>query len=274
MTLFRTPLRIPPPRLLPLAILAMASLLVIKSGDIVRAATTERPVPLPPRMTKPLLHLAAVSSPPAPTAPPAPPRAPQPPAPPAPSAGAAQPMAPSGAAAPPLPDAAKTPLATEHSEPTPVTESERKLLSELRQRRLELDAREAALAAREATLNAVDHRLASRVEQLTALQHQLEDLEKERKARDEANWSGLVKTYEAMKPRDAATIFNDLDMPVLLPVIDRMKEAKLAPILSAMQPERARQATSELAQMRLKANRVDGKPQSSSAKALAGGPGG
>jgi flagellar motility protein MotE (MotC chaperone) len=127
---------------------------------------------------------------------------------------------------------------------------------------LELDAREAALASREATFNAVDRRLASRVEQLTALQNRLEALEKERKAHDEANWNSLVKTYETMKPRDAAAIFNDLDMPVLLPVVDRMKEAKVALILSAMQPERARQVTSELARMRLKANRLEDKTSS------------
>ena len=48
-----------------------------------------------------------------------------------------------------------------------------------------------------------------------------------------------------MKPRDAAAIFNDLDMPVLLQVLDRMKEAKAAPILAAMQPDRAREATTE-----------------------------
>jgi hypothetical protein len=37
-----------------------------------------------------------------------------------------------------------------------------------------------------------------------------------------------------------------------------MKEAKAAPIIAAMAPDRARQATAELAQMRLKANRLDG----------------
>lgn len=38
--------------------------------------------------------------------------------------------------------------------------------------------------------------------------------------------------------------------PVLLQVLDRMKEAKAAPILSAMLPDRARAATTGLAQMR------------------------
>ena len=53
-----------------------------------------------------------------------------------------------------------------------------------------------------------------------------------------------------MKPRDAATIFNDLDMPVLLQVVDRMKEAKAAPVLAAMQPDKARDVTAQLARMR------------------------
>ena len=56
--------------------------------------------------------------------------------------------------------------------------------------------------------------------------------------------------YEAMKPRDAATIFNDLQMSVLLQVVDRMKDAKAAAILAAMTPDKARDVTAELAQMR------------------------
>ena len=60
-----------------------------------------------------------------------------------------------------------------------------------------------------------------------------------------------------MRPRDAATIFNDLESPVLLQVLDRMKEAKAAPILAAMTPERARAATAQLAQWR---NRVSASP--------------
>ena len=60
----------------------------------------------------------------------------------------------------------------------------------------------------------------------------------------------MVKLYEMMKPRDAATIFNDLEMPVLLQVVDRMKEAKAAPVLAAMQPDKARDLTAKLAEMR------------------------
>ena len=66
-----------------------------------------------------------------------------------------------------------------------------------------------------------------------------------RREREDTSWKGLVKVYEAMKPRDAATIFNDLEMPVLLQVVDRMKEAKAAPVLAAMQPDKARDLTAQ-----------------------------
>ena len=135
-----------------------------------------------------------------------------------------------------------------------MSDSERALLLELRQRRQELDGREAALATRESVLSAAERRLSARVDELQALQSRLEALEAARRDRDEANWRGLVKLYESMKPRDAAAIFNELDMTVLLQVLDRMKEAKAAPVVAAMQPDRARQATAELAQMRTRAN--------------------
>ena len=93
------------------------------------------------------------------------------------------------------------------------------------------------LAAAEAQLDGAGRRSCG------DLQKRLEALEAARKEREDASWRGLVKLYETMKPRDAATIFNDLDLPVLLPVLDRMKEAKAAPVLAAMQPERARLVT-------------------------------
>jgi len=131
-----------------------------------------------------------------------------------------------------------------------VNEAERALLLDLRARRTVLDAREQALANREATQAAAEQHLNERVTQLTALQTRLEQLDQTRRERDEANWRGLVKTYEAMRPRDAAAILNDMDPPVLLQVLDRMKETKAALVLAAMQPDRARTATAALAQSR------------------------
>jgi flagellar motility protein MotE (MotC chaperone) len=158
------------------------------------------------------------------------------------------------APAPAQPQAFTPPRPTADGAPE-VSEAERAILLDLRRRRAELDGRAAQLAERENLLAAAEKRLAERVAELGALQARLEALETARRERDEDAWRGLVKLYEAMKPRDAAVIFNDLDRPVLLGVLDRMKEAKAAQILAAMQPERARQATAELARRRAEANR-------------------
>jgi flagellar motility protein MotE (MotC chaperone) len=148
------------------------------------------------------------------------------------------------------------PAATPSAQPpaddgaAPVADGERAVLLELRQRRQDLDARETALAARESLLTATEQKLAARVAELQVLQKKLEALDATRQERENASWMGLVKVYEVMKPRDAATIFNDLETPVLLQVVDRMKEAKAAPVLAAMQPDKARDLTAKLAQMR------------------------
>lgn len=167
---------------------------------------------------------------------------------PAPAAGVAP--APAAPLAPSPPAPAPPPPAP------PISDGERALLLDLRQRRGELEAREAALAQRESVLAAAEARLSARIGELDGLQKRLEALDAARRARDEASWRGLVKLYEEMRPRDAGTIFNDLDLPVLLQIMDRMKEAKAAAILAAMQPERARLVTAELAQLRARANAV------------------
>jgi len=206
---------LPLPRLLPLTVVCLGALLTVKSIALVRAAA---PVQQPAQVTP--AQPPALAAPAKPAAAPAATNAPE-------------------AAAPTSP---------------PVSESERALLLDLRQRREELDARAQENAAREALLAATERRIGQRVDELKALQSRLEALETSRRERDETSWRGLVKVYENMKPRDAATIMNDLDQAVLLGVLDRMKEARVAPILAAMQPDRARQITAELAQHRQRAN--------------------
>ena len=66
--------------------------------------------------------------------------------------------------------------------------------------------------------------------------------------RDE-RMTSLVKTYEAMKPKDAAAIFNGMDDGVLLDIAKAMKPATLAAILSSMTPKRAEALTRMLADL-------------------------
>ena len=133
----------------------------------------------------------------------------------------------------------------------PISPGERSILTDLRRRRQELDARAKALDARSVLLGAEERQINQRIAELQDLQKKLEAMNARRKQREDASWQGLVKLYQAMDPRDAAKIFDDLDMNVLLQVVDRMKEAKAAAILATMQPDKARSLTDALAHMRM-----------------------
>ena len=139
---------------------------------------------------------------------------------------------------------------------SPVSAEERDLLQSLRERRQQWDAKDRALAEQAEILSAAEQRLVARAAELTKLQARLEQLEKSRAEREDTNWLGLVKIYETMKPRDAASVFNDMDMPVLLQIVDRMKESKTAAIFGAMLPDRARLLTSQLAAKRSRTTTV------------------
>ena len=128
--------------------------------------------------------------------------------------------------------------------------AERAILETLRARRGEIEAREGALAQREMLIAAAERRLAGRLDELSSLQQRLEAEARTRDERTEQGWRQMVRLYEGMRPRDAAGIFDDLDMAVLLQVVDRMREAKAGPVLAAMRPERARLVTTELARHR------------------------
>ena len=164
-------------------------------------------------------------------------------------------VAPARAADPPPPapvrpaqPAAVVPVAP--PAPDPAAQAERAVLERLRARRTDIEAREQAVAAQEVVLQATEARLVRRVEELAAMQQRLESLDRARGDREEAGWRGLVRTYEAMRPRDAATIFDDLELPVLVEILDRMNDRKAAPVIGAMRPEKARMATTELARHR------------------------
>ena len=118
---------------------------------------------------------------------------------------------------------------------------------------MELDRRAEELNQRELLIQASEQRVTARLEEMRALQTRLEGELRARDEREEAGIRQLVRVYESMRPRDAATILDDLEMPVLLQVIDRMREAKAAPVLAAMRPDRARAVTTELSRLRSRA---------------------
>ena len=136
------------------------------------------------------------------------------------------------------------------SDPNRFSEREVQLLQELAERRNVLDARERQLEEREALLKAAEQRLVEKQTELNATKGELKALLKEQDAQEKAKIKQLVAIYSNMKPQDAANIFNDLEMPVLLQVIKNMKERKVAPVIASMSTEKARELTKELADQR------------------------
>ena len=133
-------------------------------------------------------------------------------------------------------------------DPFALGKSQIELLQSLSERRKELDARERAIEQREGLLAAAEHRIESKIEELKSIKTEIEGLIKKYDEQEEQQVAGLVKIYETMKPKDAARIFNELDMDVLLEVFGRMKASKTAPVLADMDPLRAKEITTRIAE--------------------------
>jgi flagellar motility protein MotE (MotC chaperone) len=117
------------------------------------------------------------------------------------------------------------------------------LFKDLTKRRKALEVRERELSVREALLKAAEQEITQKYDELVSLRSEIQDLLKEQTEEEKKRTTSLVKIYEGMKPKDAARIFNTLDMDVLLNVVSRMSERKSAPILASMDPARARSLT-------------------------------
>lgn len=137
--------------------------------------------------------------------------------------------------------------------PSPLTNvqngsvTEVSILQSLAARRTELEAYEKDLALRASLVDAAEKRVAERQSTLEALEAQISRLVDQRQEMEAGQFAGIVAMYETMKARDAANIFNALDMEVLLRVAKTMKPRKMAPILAAMDATRAQELTVRMA---------------------------
>ena len=124
------------------------------------------------------------------------------------------------------------------------------LLQNLVRRREELDRWEKNIEIKESALDATEKRVNEKITQIEAMKKEVTALLSEYNEKEDAKILSLVKIYENMKPKDAARIFDEVDMPILLLVIDKMPEKKTAPILALMDPKKAKQITVQLAEQR------------------------
>lgn len=136
----------------------------------------------------------------------------------------------------------------EDFDPMMLSRAEIELLQGLRGRREQIESREREVELREQTLAAAENRLGQRIGELKQLKAEVEGLFNKYDEEQEQRMRSLVKIYENMKPKDAARIFETMDGDIMLDVIERMREAKTAPIMALLTADRAKRLTRMLAE--------------------------
>jgi len=234
-------------RLLPLTIFVAVLMLGVRLGDLWLATVrgSAWPNPAPVQAQTPPKNQPAGGNPPAK---PGEDKNQPPGAPGAPAAGAPAPVPPAGTA-PTTPSATTLDPGAEPSADKPGA-LDMAVLKRLNDRRADLDRRGRELDQREALLVATEQRVSQKLTELEAVRNEIQGLLRQVDDKQKAQIDSLVKIYETMKPKEAARIFEALDQPILLDVVERMKEAKTAPILAAMDPMKAREITTALAERR------------------------
>ena len=130
---------------------------------------------------------------------------------------------------------------------TEISPTEIQMLENLATRRVLLEARERDLDMREKLLAAAEARVEGKIAELKEIHTAVESLIIQFDSDEDAKIKSLVKIYENMKPKDAARIFNGLELDILIEVVGRMREAKAAAIIAKMNRETAMIITTELA---------------------------
>ncbi|HCF17137.1 MAG TPA: hypothetical protein DEV96_03625, partial [Rhodospirillum rubrum] len=131
--------------------------------------------------------------------------------------------------------------------PAAFTQSEIDLLQRLSERREQLENRGRELDQREAMLRAAEGRIDRKIADMKGLETSIQGMLKQHTAEEQTRLERLVNIYKVMKPKDAARIFNDMDMPLIVDIFMLMTERNSAPILAEMDALKARSVTQELA---------------------------
>jgi flagellar motility protein MotE (MotC chaperone) len=131
--------------------------------------------------------------------------------------------------------------------PQSVSPSERAILERLQARRQELEQRARELEIRESLLKSAEKRIEGRVEEMKATEARISTATGQKAEQDAARFKGIITMYESMKPKDAAKVFDRLEISVLYDIASQIAPRKMSDILGLMQPEAAERLTVELA---------------------------
>lgn len=139
-----------------------------------------------------------------------------------------------------------TPVKMDETQPQ-VSASERAILERLQARRQEIESRQREIDIRESLLKSAEKRIENKVEEMKAVESRIAATQAEQKAAEAQRLKGLVTMYEGMKPKDAARVFDRLEMGVLIEIASAIAPRKMSDILGLMSSEAAERLTVEMA---------------------------
>jgi flagellar motility protein MotE (MotC chaperone) len=133
------------------------------------------------------------------------------------------------------------------SNPENLSSAEKALLDRLQTRRKELDGRSQELDMRENLLRAAEKKIEDQLAELKTVEDRIAAAEAARKTQEDGKLKDLVVMYENMKPKEAAAIFDVMDMKVLVEVTSKMAPKKAGDVIAKMDPAVAERLTVALA---------------------------
>lgn len=139
-----------------------------------------------------------------------------------------------------------TPVKMDEAQPQ-ISASERAILERLQARRQEIESRQREIDIRESLLKSAEKRIENKVEEMKAVESRITATQAEQKAAEAQRLKGLVTMYEGMKPKDAARVFDRLEMGVLIEIASAIAPRKMSDILGLMSSEAAERLTVEMA---------------------------
>jgi flagellar motility protein MotE (MotC chaperone) len=153
----------------------------------------------------------------------------------------------------------------------PSSPAERAILERLQERRQEIEARGRELEIRDGLMKAAEMRLEARVAELKSMEARVTAAVQAKEDSDSVRFKSLVAMYENMKPKDAAKIFDRLDLAILVQVTSLINPRKMSDILGQMSSDAAERLTVELAN---RAASGDKMPNTADLPKIQGRPGG
>lgn len=126
------------------------------------------------------------------------------------------------------------------------SQSEILILQELAERREALDIRSQEIDKRAIQLKVTEEEINKKLHQLQEYEQKLEKLINIYSEQEKNNINTMVKLYSNMKPKDAARIFNTLDMNIVVALLKGMKASQASSVLAQMDATKAQAVTAEL----------------------------